>query len=122
LVEDKKDASKIRRLHEEFQDILANGKNMVGEVYLVDILHYFDEDLRRDNSKNLFSFLEKSKQNILIMSDIEQQKLDQDDIQKNLFKVCCAISNLQINQRNQNYMDDKLLFCYLDSINFHRDD
>lgn len=55
-------------------------------------------------------------------SDIEAENQDLYDISKNLFKVLCAMLGLYINQRGTNYMDDKLLVTYLDTINFHRDD
>ena len=85
-------------------------------------LNFFDDDLARENQRNLYAFLQNSKQNIIIKSDLEQQQEVQDDIQRNLFQVCCAISGLQTSQKTQNLLDDKLLLCYLDSINFHRDD
>mmetsp|Transcript_7897 Transcript_7897/g.12234 ORF Transcript_7897/g.12234 Transcript_7897/m.12234 type:complete len:89 (+) Transcript_7897:1304-1570(+) len=87
----------IRHLHQEFQDVLILEKNMAGEIYLVDVLtklHFLDDDLARDTGRNLYQFLEKSKQNILVKSDLEQFKSDQEDITKNLFKICCAIMNL----------------------------
>jgi len=58
----------------------------------------------------------------MIQSDLESFKTEQDDVTKNLFKICCAIVNLQVNQRGQNFLDDKLLYTYLDAINFNRDD
>jgi hypothetical protein len=66
--------------------------------------------------------MKKSKQNMVIQSDLESFKSEQDDVTKNLFKICCAIVNLQVNQRGQNFLDDKLLYTYLDAINFNRDD
>jgi hypothetical protein len=58
----------------------------------------------------------------LIKSDLEANNQDLYDISKNLFKVLCAILGLHINTKGQNYLDDKLLVTYLDTINFHRDD
>lgn len=66
--------------------------------------------------------MDKSKQNILVKSDLEQFKGDHDDISKNLFKITCAILNLSVNQRGHNFLEENLLNTYLDSINHSRDD
>ena len=50
---------------------------MVGDIYLVDVirhLHYLDDELEKDNSENLFKFLEKSKQNLLIDTELQGPK------------------------------------------------
>jgi hypothetical protein len=99
---------------------------MAGEIYLADILeklHFLYEDKKLvAKNRQLFAFLERSKQNLLIASDLESFKSEQDDISKNLFKICCAILNLNVQQRGHNYLDDKLLYTYLDAINYNRDD
>lgn len=99
---------------------------MAGEIYLVDIMErlnflYHDVTLKEKN-RQLYAFLEKSKQNLLVKSDLEQYRSDSDDIVKNLFKVCCAILNLRSAPSGVAYLDEKLLQTYLDGINFHRDD
>jgi hypothetical protein len=48
------DALLIRQLHQEYQDILLLGKNMVGEIYLVDILaklHFIDGDVSNEKAR-----------------------------------------------------------------------
>lgn len=115
----------IRQLHQEYKDILMLGKNMVGEIYLVDILsklHFIDGYGTNQNAKQIYAFMDKSKQNVLIQSDLEQFRGESEDIQKNLFMVTCAILNLQVNQKGQNFLEDSLLNTYLDSINHARDD
>lgn len=102
------------------------GKNIAGEIYLVDIMErlhflYADANLKEKN-KQLYAFLEKSKQNLLVKSDLEAYRTDADDVTKNLFKVCCAILNMQVNQRGSPILDESLLKTYLEGINFHRDD
>lgn len=121
------DALLMRQLHQEYQDILLLGKNMVGEIYLVDILaklHFIDTDFTQDKARQFYAFIEKSKQNILVKSELEQFKGEQEDIPKNLFKITCAILNLQVNQRGTttNYLDEDLLKTYLESINHSRDE
>lgn len=72
---------------------------MAGELYLVDVLTHLrllDPEMKLQNP-SLYSFVTKSKQNLLIKSDLEQSRQAQDDIQKNLFKICCAICSLQVN-------------------------
>lgn len=119
-------AGAIREFHQEYQDALMMSKNLAGESYLVDIverLHflYSDQSLKVQN-RQLYAFLEKSKQNLLVKSDLEQFRGDQEDIVKNLFKICCAILNMSVGQRSSNTLDNKLLQTYLDGINYHRDD
>ena len=49
LVEKKVDPQAIRQLHQEYQDVLFTGKNLAGEIYLVDVLkefHFLFEDKR----------------------------------------------------------------------------
>lgn len=124
--ESKTDAGLIRQFHQEYQDALVMSKNLAGESYLVDIIErlnflYADVSLKEKN-RQLYAFLEKSKQNLLVKSDLEKFTNDQDDIVKNLFKICCAILNMSVQQRGSNFLDDKLLQTYLDGINYHRDD
>ena len=73
-------------------------------------------------NNELFAFLDQSKQNLLIASDLESFKNEQDDVSRNLFKIICAIVNQNVNQRGHNFLDDKILYTYLDSINYNRDD
>lgn len=126
LVEKKVDPQAIRQLHQEYQDVLFTGKNLAGEIYLVDVLkefHFLFEDKRQVMKNNeLFAFLDQSKQNLLIASDLESFKNEQDDVSRNLFKIICAIVNQNVNQRGHNFLDDKILYTYLDSINYNRDD
>lgn len=41
---------------------------------------------------------------------------EQDHIQTNLFKICCAILNLRPGQRGMPFIDDNLLLQYLDQL------
>ena len=50
-------ARKIRELHQKYKDILQRGRNMVGEIYLVDILSLMDFV---DQSEDMLYFLERS--------------------------------------------------------------
>jgi hypothetical protein len=78
LIEKKVDPQAIRQLHQEYQDVLFTGKNLAGEIYLVDVLkefHFLFEDKRQVMKNNeLFAFLDQSKQNLLIASDLESFK------------------------------------------------
>lgn len=126
LAEKKIDPQVIRKLHQEYQDVLFTGKNHAGEIFLADVLkefHFLFEDRRKTLiNKELFTFLDQQKQNLLISSDLETFKSEQDDVSRNLFKIICAIMNQNINQRGHNFLDDKILYTYLDSINYNRDD
>lgn len=50
-------AKKIRELHQRYKEILHRGKNMVGEIYLVDILSLLD---LVDQNEDMLYFLERS--------------------------------------------------------------
>jgi hypothetical protein len=54
----------------EYQDVLQNGKNLAGEIYLVDILEKMHL-LPSDEKKEIHQFLRQTKQNLLIKSDLE---------------------------------------------------
>ena len=41
-----------------------------------------------------------------------------DEIVKNLFKVLCGCMGMPLKQRGHNMMSDKMLFKFLDTINF----
>lgn len=102
------------------------GKNHAGEIFLADVLKEFRflfEDRRRvDKNLDLFNYLDQQKQNLLISSDLETFKSEQDDVSRNLFKIICAIMKQNVNQRGHNFLDDKILYTYLDSINYDRDE
>lgn len=53
---------------------------MAGEIYLVEVLerlHLLSSEANmKENNRNLYSFLEKSKQNLLVKSDLEQNRSD----------------------------------------------
>jgi hypothetical protein len=76
----------------EYQDVLQNGKNLAGEIYLVDILEKMHL-LPSDEKKEIHQFLRQTKQNLLIKSDLESYP-EQEDIIKNLFNIICAVLNL----------------------------
>jgi hypothetical protein len=105
----KTDAGAIREFHQEYQDALLMSKNLAGDSYLVDIverLHFLYSDQNaKDQNRQLYAFLEKSKQNLLVKSDLEQYRGDQDDIVKNLFKICCAILNMSVSTRSTDILD-----------------
>ena len=75
----------------------------------------------KEHERELYNLLNNSKDNLLIKSDLDQEQNVQDiegDLTRNLFKICCAILELQVNQRGYNYLDMKLLQSYLGQINY----
>lgn len=89
-------------------------------------LHFIDRDILKeidhqdltDRYRKLKVVLKDKNCNILIASN--SQSSAQNDIQKNLFKICCAILNLRANQRGDLTLDDNVLYQYLDQINPYR--
>lgn len=123
----------IRAFHKEFNDVLSFGTNAAGELYLVDMLKQLhllpsgEELPNKDYERELYGLLTNSKDNLLIRSELEQVDTysNQDftgDLTRNLFKICCAILDLQINQRTHNYLDAKLLQSYLMHVNYTTND
>lgn len=120
----------IRHFHKEYNEVINFGMNVAGELYLVDILkrlHLLPAgDLlpTKEHEHQLYNLLGNSKDNLLIRSDLEQendQTTVQDlegDLTRNLFKICCAILNLTVNQRGHNALDERLLMSYLGSVNY----
>jgi len=62
---------------------------------------------------NLKQLIKDSKNNLTIQSNTLPE---QDHIQTNLFKVCCAILNVKPGMRGMPYIDDNLLNQYLDHV------
>jgi hypothetical protein len=66
-------------------------------------------------------FLKSSKQNLLIKSGFGKIAEEEDKV-KNLFKIICAIKNLQLNQRGYNILDERILTQHLCQVNVDRQD
>ena len=64
--------------------------------------------------------LRDQKSNLVILEGGKQVGGINDDIGKNLFKICCAILNLRPGQRGLPSLDDNLLMQYLDQVNINR--
>ena len=104
----------IRKFQQEYNNVINFGMNVAGELYLVDILKRLNlipsGDLlpSKEHERELYNLLNNSKDNLLIKSDLDQEQNVQDiegDLTRNLFKICCAILELQVNQRGYNYLD-----------------
>ena len=82
--------------------------NVAGELYLVDILkrlHFLpsgEELPTKEHERELYNLLRNSKDNLLIRSDLEQEGDNgsvqdlEGDLTRNLFKIICAILDLQV--------------------------
>jgi len=89
-------------------------------------LHFIDQDILKeidhqdanDRYRKLKVVLRDSNCNVQIASNAQMG--GHTDLQKNLFKICCAILNLRANQRGDLTLDDNVLSQYLDQINTHR--
>jgi hypothetical protein len=108
----------IRKFHKEFNEVLNFGSNVAGELYLVDILKKLhllpsgEELSTKEYERELYSLMTNSRDNLLIRSELDTQQdpesPSQDftgDLTRNLFKVCCAILELQVNQRGHGFFD-----------------
>jgi len=67
---------------------------------------------------NLCALLRKHKPSLMVYSQSGEYSGESEDIIKNLFKICCGILNLKLKQRGHNQLDTKLLYSYIDAINF----
>lgn len=65
--------------------------------------------------KTNLTFLRNTKHNLLVKSDflnehyINENGIRLDEIQKNLFKIVCAILGIEANQRGHRYFDERYL-------------
>ena len=63
----------------------------------------------------------RQQRNNLIVGNSRKSK-DNEEILKNLFKVCCSIMNLKPIQKSYKPMDQKILSSYLDYLNLQKPD
>lgn len=121
-VNEKSDATLVKMFHEEFNNLVRNSTRGGNSLLLLDALEQLnlidgclleEPNLQdhQDKYKKLKIALRDQKSNIVV-SQAGTGALN--DIQKNLFKVCCAILNLKVPQMGQASLDEGLLYQYLD--------
>lgn len=57
-------AEQIRQLHDEYQDVLSYDRNVLGDIYLVDVLaklHLINGDMTSEKAREVFDFIGISK-------------------------------------------------------------
>lgn len=128
-VNDKSDATLIKNFFEEHNRMIKGHLKSHMPLNLLDALerlHFIDQDILKeidhqdanDRYKKLKVVLRDNNCNVQIASNA--QNGGQTDLQKNLFKICCAILNLRANQRGDLTLDDNVLNQYLEQINSFR--
>ena len=126
-VNDKSDATLVKMFHEEFNNVVRNSTRGGNSLFLLDALeqlNLIDSSLleepnlqdHHDKYKKLKIALRDQKSNILVS---QGGSGGPDDIQRNLFKVCCAILNLKAPQMGQASLDEGLLYQYLDQVDIN---
>lgn len=102
-------------MHEEYQKALEDGVRMLGCVDLVGAL----DALKLLPGFDL-TYLNDAIENIPIKTQIESN--DSDAVQKNLFRLFCAIVNVPFNQRVSSLIDDRTLNQCLHAVDVGKDE
>jgi len=114
----------VKKFFDEYHNIIndsidtgvtLNLLNVLEQIFLIDSEILKEPTLQDGHSRysNLKQIIKEQKNNLTIQSNTLPE---QDHIQTNLFKICCAILNLKPGQRGMPYIDDNLLAQYLDQI------
>ncbi len=118
---EKSEAIKIKEFYKEYCHVVKRNFQPDNQIYLVDVLeqlHFLDDEAVNDKRMNLCSLLRKHRRDLMVYSASGEYSGESEDIVKNLFKVCCGIQNFKLKQRGHNQLDTKLLYSYVDAINF----
>jgi len=85
------------------------------QLFFIDAEILKEQSLHEGNQRYamLKQTVKDQKNNLTIQSNTLPE---QDHIQTNLFKICCAILNLRPGQRGMPFIDDNLLLQYLDQL------
>jgi len=85
------------------------------QLFFIDAEILKEQSLQEGNQRYamLKQTVKDQKNNLTIQSNTLPE---QDHIQTNLFKICCAILNLRPGQRGMPFIDDNLLLQYLDQL------
>ena len=116
--------NKVKKFFDEYHGIINDSIDTGATLTLLNVLeqlYFMDADILKEASlqegharySNLKQIIKEQKNNLTIQSNTLPE---QDHIQSNLFKICCAILNLKPGQRGMPYIDDNLLTQYLDQI------
>lgn len=112
-VNKKSDHTLTKLFKDEYSRLIENAKQDCQNLYLTDVLeklHFIDDEILKvpnfnqvkDRYKKLKVLLRSQNNNLLIISS---QTDYPEDIEKNLFKVLCAILNLKPFQKGEYVMD-----------------
>ena len=114
----------VKKFFDEFHNIINDSVDtgyslslldMLENLFLLDPEIFRAPTLQNGHSRynNLKQLIKEQKNNLTIQSNTHPE---QEHIQSNLFKICCAILNLRPGQRGMPYLDDNLLAQYLHQI------
>jgi hypothetical protein len=121
---DQSNSNLVKKFFDEYHSIIQESIDTGSILSLLSVLEqlfFIDAEILKEPSlqeghtryTNLKQMIKDTKNNLTIQSNTLPE---QDHIQTNLFKVCCAILNLKPGQRGMPYIDDNLLNQYLDQI------
>ena len=118
-INSKSDATLAKNLQAELNDVIKRIQNQAIEFNLIDLLERMQflgpsiiEESGphiRDREYRYGVMLKSQRQNLLTKGGVPPN----DHVQRNLFKLVCAILNIKPIQRAENYLDDSLLDQYL---------
>ena len=126
-VNEKSDATLVKMFHEEFNNVVRNATRGGNSLFLLEaleqlnfldccILEETNHADQHDKYRKIKIAIRDQKSNILIS---QGGSSGPDEIQRNLFKVCCAILNLKPPHIGHPNLDDGVLHQYLDTIDIN---
>jgi len=123
-LEQQTNSSLVKKFFDEYHNIIQESIDPGSNLYLLNVLEplfFIDAEILKEQSlqegNQRYAMLKQTvkdqKNNLTIQSNTLPE---QDHIQTNLFKICCAILNLRPGQRGMPFIDDNLLLQYLDQL------
>jgi len=117
-------SSLVKKFFDEYHNIIQESIDTGSNLYLLNVLEqlfFIDAEILKEQS-----IQEGNQRYVMLKQTVKDQKNnltiqsntlpEQDHIQTNLFKICCAILNLRPGQRGMPFIDDNLLLQYLDQL------
>lgn len=97
-INEKSDTYLVKQFYNEFCQVIQDQIKTHNKIYFVEVLdklHFIDEQQLVYSSEKMNALMEKTKASLVLDTMDEASKNANEDVIKNLFKVCCAILNIK---------------------------
>jgi ribosomal protein L23 len=111
-INEKSDSYLVKQFYNEFCQVIQDQIKAHNKIYFVEVLdklHFIDEMQLIYSSEKMNALMEKTKASLVLDTMDEASKDVNEDVIKNLFKVCCAILNIKPKQRGRNPLENSVL-------------